>query len=126
LLYFFSGLPLSSVNTEQGLGITIDNELKFSKHAKKSGGGARSTMEHTVSTCSLKSSVFCIRDLCALSLKLECLASTDFKKDKVLENVQRHTNKVMSSMQELSYPARLAKLKLLTLVYRRKRGDAIF
>jgi hypothetical protein len=55
------------------------------------------------------------------------LASTDYKKrHKVLEVVQRHATKVMSSMQELSYPARLPKLKLLTLVYRRERGNAIF
>jgi hypothetical protein len=50
--YFFS---LSSVNTEQDLGITIDNELKFSNHAEKSAAGVTSTMKHTLFTCSLKS-----------------------------------------------------------------------
>ena len=42
--YCLSGHPLSSVNTEQDLGITIDNELKFSIHAKKSAADSNSTM----------------------------------------------------------------------------------
>ena len=51
--YCLSDHPLFSVNTEQGPGITIDNELKFSNHAKKSAAGANLTMElikHTLST----------------------------------------------------------------------------
>ena len=36
-----------------------------------------------------------------------------------------HATKVISGTWELSYPARLAKLKLPTLAYRRNRGDAI-
>ena len=50
--YFVLSYLLSSVNTKQDLGITIDNELKFSTHAKKSAAG--------------------VRDLGILNLKLEC------------------------------------------------------
>jgi hypothetical protein len=54
------------------------------------------------------------------------LASPYFKKDiKFLEDVQRRASKVTAGMQELSYPVRLSKLNLPTLVYRRNRGDAI-
>ena len=55
--YFFLGHPLSSVNNEQDLGVTIDNELKFSTHAKRSAAGASSTLgliKCTISTCSSK------------------------------------------------------------------------
>ena len=51
--HFFLGHPLSSVNNEQDLGVTIDNELKFSTHAKRSAARASSTMgliKHTIST----------------------------------------------------------------------------
>ena len=50
--YFVLSYLLSSVNTKQDLRITIDNELKFSTHAKKSAAG--------------------VRDLGILNLKLEC------------------------------------------------------
>jgi len=54
------------------------------------------------------------------------LASPFFKKDaKTLEDVQRRATKMMSGLHELPYPTRLCKLKLPTLVYRRRRGDAI-
>jgi hypothetical protein len=54
------------------------------------------------------------------------LASLYFEKViKFLEDVQRHATKVISGMQELSYPVRLSNLNLPTLVYRRSRGDAI-
>jgi hypothetical protein len=44
------------------------------------------------------------------------LASPYFKKDiKVLEDIQRYATKMISGIWELSYPARLAKLKLPTL-----------
>ena len=48
------------------------------------------------------------------------LASPYFQKDiTVLEDFQRHATKVISGMQELSYPVRLSKLN-----YRRNRWDA--
>ena len=54
--YFFLGHPLS-INNEQDLGVTADNELKFSAHAKISVAGASSTMglnKHILSTYSAK------------------------------------------------------------------------
>ena len=43
----------------------------------------------------------------------------------MLEDVQKHATEVISGLQELSYPARIAKLKLPTLVYWRNRGGPI-
>ena len=54
------------------------------------------------------------------------LASPFFKKDaKILEDVQRRATKMVSGLHELPYPTRLCKLKLPTLLYRRRWGDAI-
>jgi len=44
---------------------------------------------------------------------------------KILEDVQRRATKMMSGLHELSYPTRLCKLKLPSLVYRRRQGDAV-
>ena len=58
--------------------------------------------------------------------KTELFASPFFKKDvKILEDVQRRATKMVSRLHELPYPTRLCKLKLPTLVYRRRWGDAI-
>ena len=54
------------------------------------------------------------------------LASPFFKKDvKIFEDVQTRATKMVSELHELPYPTRLCKLKLPTLVYRRRQGDAI-
>ncbi|XP_065575039.1 uncharacterized protein LOC136036664 [Artemia franciscana] len=128
--YIIIGHPLSSVNTEQDLGITIDNKLKFSTHTKKSAVGVNSTMgmiKCTLSTCLLKVIGLLYKGL--VCHKLEggmSLSSLYFIKHiKVLKDVQRYATKVILGTKEPSYPARLLKLKLLSLVYRKNIGDAI-
>ena len=44
----------------------------------------------------------------------------------MLERVQRRGTKVVAGIQRLEYPARLEKLNLFPLVYRRTRGDLIY
>ena len=44
---------------------------------------------------------------------------------RALEQVQRRATRLVGSLQGLSYPERLQKLKLPSLSYRRKRGDMI-
>jgi len=52
--------------------------------------------------------------------------SPTLKKDKdKLENVQRKATKILPSLQNLSYPERLTRLGLPTLLYRRDREDLI-
>ena len=54
------------------------------------------------------------------------LASPHYKMDvKALESVQRWATKLIPALQDKSYEECLASLKLPTLVYWRKRGDAI-
>ena len=49
-----------------------------------------------------------------------------FKRDsEALERVQRRATKVLCNLRDLSYPERLFKLKLPSLVYRRRRSDLI-
>ena len=49
-----------------------------------------------------------------------------FKNDsELLERVQRRATKIVKSVRNESYPVRLKRLNLLSLVYRRKRADMI-
>ena len=49
-----------------------------------------------------------------------------FKRDsEALERVQRRATKVLRNRRDLSYPERLFRLKLPSLVYRRRRSDLI-
>ncbi|XP_065565836.1 tyrosine-protein phosphatase corkscrew-like [Artemia franciscana] len=93
---------VSSVDTEQDLGITIDNELKFSTHAKKSAAGVSSTMrliEHTLST--LLHKIICLMYKGFEHQNIEvgmAEASAYFKK--VLKDAQRldHTRVVLTEV----------------------------
>ena len=122
---------MSSVNNEQDLGVTIDNELKFSNDTKRSATGASSTMgliKCTISTCSLKVISLLYKELVHPKLEVGMsLASPYFKKDIKFVGICRDIPLVISGMQELSYPVRLSKLNLPTfvLVYRKNRGDTI-
>ena len=59
-----------------------------------------------------------------METQLGSLATKPFVK-KYLENVQRRSTKLLASLRDLTYPERLAKLKLPSLEHRRKRGDVI-
>ena len=128
--YSLYGQLLSPVLEDCDLGVIVDNDLKFSTHAKKAAASASSSLgltKRTMSSHSPKILSLLYKDL--FSLRLETgmvLASPFFKKDaKILEDVQRRAIKMVSGLHELLYPARLCKLKLPTLVHRRRQGDAI-
>ena len=54
------------------------------------------------------------------------IVSPFFKKDaRILKDIQRSATKMVSGLHELPYPTMLCKLKLPTLAYRRRWGDAI-
>ena len=54
------------------------------------------------------------------------LVAPFFKKDKkLLEDVQHHATKMVSSMNKFPYKERLHCLRLPTLTYQRKRGEII-
>jgi len=57
--------------------------------------------------------------------KLEVGMPPHILKDrKDLEDVQRRATKVISGVRELSYPARMSKMNLPILVYRRNTGGS--
>ena len=128
--YSLYGQLLSPVLEERDLGVIVDNDLKFSTHAKKAAASASSSLgliKRTISSCSPKILSLLYKGLVQPRLETGMvLASPFFKKDaKLLEDVQRRATKMVSGLHELPYPTRLCKLKLPTLVYRRRWGDAI-
>ena len=57
---------------------------------------------------------------------LHSIYHPNYKKDiNLMENIQRRATKLVPELKNLSYPERLKKLNLPTLVYRRLRGDMI-
>ena len=112
--YSLYGQLLSPVLEEHDLGVIVDNDLKFSTHTKKAAASASSSLGLIKRT---------IRPWLETGM---VLASPFFKKDaKILEVVQRRATKMVSGLRGLPYPTRPCKLKLPTLVYRRRQGDAI-
>ena len=121
---------ISKVLKECDLGVIVDSDLKFSTHAKKAAASASSSLgliKRTISSRSPKILSLLYKGLVWPRLETGMvLASPFFKKDaKILEDVQRRATKMVSGLHELPYPTRLCKLKLPTLVYRRRWGDAI-
>ena len=47
------------------------------------------------------------------------------KDSECLERVQRRATKLVPRLKHMSYPTRLAELRLPTLIYRRRRADMI-
>ena len=131
-LYLCHSQFLSPVLEERDLGVIVDNHLKFSTHAKAAAAASSLARAHKKNNFLLFSYSRTILSHLYKGLvwpRLETgmvLASPFFKKDvKILEDVQRRATKVGSGLHELPCPTRLCKLKLPTLVYRRRWGDTI-
>ena len=128
--YSLYGQSLSPVLEEHDLGVIVDKHLKFSTHAKKAAASASSSLgliKRTISSHSPKMPSLLYKGLVWPRPETGMvLASPFFKKDvTILEDIQRRATKMVSGLHELPYPTRLCKLKLTTLVYRRRWDDAI-
>ena len=94
--YSLYGQLLSPVLEERDLGVIVDNDLKFSTHAKKAAASASSSLgliKRTISSRSPKILSFLYKGLVRPRLETGMvLASPFFKKDvKILEDVQLPT-----------------------------------
>lgn len=58
---------------------------------------------------------------------MQYIAGTQWEKKDIpsIENVQRRATRMVPTLKGLTYPQRLQKLKIPTLVFRRMRGDMI-
>ena len=123
-------VKLEASDCEKDLGVNVDKDLKFSKHAMIASNKANRIMgmikrsftriDKEMFNCLFKSLV---------RPHLEygnVVWSPWYQKDiQVIENVQRRACKAVTGLRDLDYEERLKELKLPSLVYRRLRGDLI-
>ena len=122
---------LEETTCEKDLGVYIDNVLKFPTHAERAankgsqlvGMMIRRSFDH------LHGPLLVQLFKCFVRPHLEygnTIWAPFYKKDiTLIENVQRRATKTIPDIRDLSYEDRLRHLKLLSLIYRRLRGDLI-
>ena len=122
--------PLSTTAAEKDLGVTIDEELKYSKHiqtqinkANRTIGALKQSYKYMDKTSFLMLYKSLIRPHLEYASPVWS-ARTKHDQD-ALESVQRRATRLVPSLSGLDYSKRLKELKLPTLSYRRQRADAI-
>ncbi|CAH1269255.1 Hypp4131 [Branchiostoma lanceolatum] len=123
---------LESIEEEKDLGVTIDKNLTFSKHAQVQANKANKTLgliKHTFSHVDSVSFSLLYKSL--VRPHLEYATAIWYPKTKrdrdMVERVQRRATKLVKSLANLPYSERLKELDLpmATLHYRRQRADII-
>ena len=115
---------------EKDLGVTIDNQLKFSMYvqtqvakANRILGCIRHTFKYMTSTMFLQLYKTMIRPPIEYT---SCIWFPRLKRDSdAIERIQRRATKLVPELRTLTYTERLTPLKLPTLVYRRRRADML-
>ena len=123
-------VELKETTAEKDLGITIDNDLSFSKHitlaVKKANqlvGMIRRTFTFLDKVTFTKLFTSMVRPVLEYG---NCVWSPSLQYHiKDIENVQRRATKLLPGMYNLEYEDRLKELNLPSLVFRQVRGDMI-
>ena len=128
--YYMNGKCLSHVENEKDLGVIIDKELKFHKQSAAAVMKANRVLGLIKKTFTTKSeATIPLLYMTLVRPHLEyanTIWGPHYKEDqKMVENVQRRATKMISSIKNLPYEARLRYLNLPSLQHRRKRGDMI-
>jgi hypothetical protein len=121
---------LAEATTEKDLGVTIDNQLRFSDHvdscvskANRVLGCLRHTFKHLNKDAFLQLYKALVRPHLEYA---SCVWSPQLKKDQdAIERVQRRATKLVKGLRELPYDERLRELGLPSLKFRRRRADLI-
>ena len=115
---------------EKDLGVIIDNQLKFSMHVQTQVAKANrilGCLRHTFKC--LTSTMFLQLYKPMIRTHLEyasCIWFPKLKRDSdAIERIQRRATKLVPELRTLTYTERLTRLKLPTLVYRRRRADML-
>ncbi|CAI2723786.1 unnamed protein product [Schistosoma spindalis] len=128
--YTMNNTELPAVQTHNDLGVIVSQDLKTTAHCRATAAKAfRTLWSIRRAFTHVDAKIFLTLYTVFVRPKLEyCIqaASPCFKKDsEFLEKVQRTATKLIPVIAKLPYDARLAKLNLFPLSYRRTRGDLI-
>ncbi len=128
--YYLSGNQLENVPNISDLGITITNNLSWSKHIEEIVSKANRTLGLVKRLCrdikdtNTRKLLYCT----VVRPKLEYCSSLwspyTGKHRLLIENVQRRATRfILNYPKDMSYPLRLQKLRLLPLEFRREISD---
>ena len=123
-------MKVQKVKTEKDLGVTFDQNLKFTDHINNKVNKANRNVGLIFRTFTfMDKDMFLSIYKSVVRPHLEYASSVwspMFKKDKILiENVQRRATRLVKCLKHLSYEDRLKTLGLPSLEYRRERSDMI-
>ena len=129
--YTMRGSPLSDTPVEKDLGVHVDTELKFRKHASMAAAKAIQVLSIIHRSFALLNDFtlpMLYKTLVRPHLEYGNLVWGPFNRadQKLLERVQRRATRMVTSIRHLPYEERLRRLGLPSLYYRRMRGDMIF
>ena len=121
---------LEEVTEERDLGVTVDQDLSFSKHVQAQINKANrvlAAVRHTFKAIDQESFKHLYTGLVLPHLEYASVAwAPRWKRERdALEQVQRRATRMIPGISHLPYPERLKNLQLPTLEYRRKRADLI-
>ena len=114
-------VKLEISNCEKDLGVYVDNELKFSRHAELIANRANRLMGmmKISFTCIDKERFLCLfKRLVRPHLEYSNVVwSPRYKKDvEIIENVQRRASGVVADLENRNYEERLAEFQLTSLI----------
>ena len=129
--YILGDIRIDSVESYKDLGILFDNHLKFHQHTSSTAAKANRTLGLIKKSFEFLDPDMLVRLfktlLCPIIEYGNTIWSPHFILDqRKLENIQRRATCLVVNLQDKSYAERLKILNLLSLKFRRLRGDLIF
>ena len=128
--YTVYGKEMEHVFDEKDLGVTIDHEMKFEEHIARKVTVANAIvgqMRRSFSylDCDTFKRIYTAFVRPHLEYAEAAWSPNLVRNIMALENVQIRATKLVDGLSKLTYPERLKRLDLPTLVFRRRRGDVI-
>ena len=128
--YYLKFHTLDVVNEEVDLGVTVDNQLKFSQHTDTKIAKSNKLLgmiRHTFKFLDAETLLLLYKSLIRPHVEYATpVWSPHLKGDRdKIEKLQRRTTKLVPNLRDKPYEERLRVLKLPTLEFRRLRQDLI-
>ena len=121
---------IETASEEKDLGVTFQQDLKFSSHIAEKVNKANSTLSLIVRTFDYiekDSFILLYKSLVRPHVEYGNTIWYPFLRKDIesVEKIQRRATKLIPELKDMTYTERLKKLKLPSLAHRRRRGDMI-